>query len=237
MVELIDFVIVFVSTLVSLVVLGVIAGFSPTLYIAQVAVASKTKALSYSIALMCGVVAAIILLIVLFQVIHLDTLLSFIDTTVRALTVSVIFNILIGVALIYGGFHYLYNRDLQKNKNEKVKLKKASGFTGLAGLGFVRTFLSVTGVTATYIAGNVIADVSVGLAERLVYTLIFLVVTIIPFAVIMILINKNPARLNAITEATRTLLERLNYRLVAGVAAIIFGSSIVIFNIMIALFY
>lgn len=238
MTDLINFVIVFVSTLISLVILGLTAGFSPTLYIAQVALASKSsKATMYTVALMSGVVAAALLLIVLFQIIHLDTLLNYLQSTVQALTVSVVLNILVGAALIYGGFHYLHHREIPKAKNETAKLKKASGYIGLAGLGFMRTFLSVGGVTATYLAGNVIADASAGLGERVVYTLMFLGVTIVPFGIIIFMIRRKPSRLAGITRATRTLLERINYRLIVGGAAIIFGGAIIIFNSMIALFY
>jgi hypothetical protein len=39
------------------------------------------------------------------------------------------------------------------------------------------------------------------------------------------------------TRQLRALLEKTNYRLIVGVGAIILGSSIVIFNLMMALFY
>ena len=238
MTELLNLIIVFASSLIALSVLGLIAGFSPTLYIAQVAVAAKSKkGIAYSIAIMAGVVAAILLLIVLFQTIHLDTLLTIIDTSVRALTVSVIFNILVGAALVVGGFRYLNHRELPEPNPKKLKAKQAGGALGIFGLGFARTFVSISGVTATYIAGNVIADVSAGFVERIVYSLIFLVATVIPFAGIIMLMRRNPAYLTSLTDTARNWLHRFNYRLVVGAAAIIFGSAIIIFNSMMALFY
>jgi cytochrome c biogenesis protein CcdA len=238
MAELLNLIIVFIASLIALAVLGLIAGFSPTLYIAQVAVAAKSaKGIAYSIAIMAGVVTAILLLIVLFQTIHLDTLLTFIDTSVRALTVSVIFNILVGGALIFGGTRYLHHREIPKPNPKKLKAKQAGDIAGIFGLGFARTFVSISGVTATYIAGNVIADVSQGIIERLIYTLLFLVATVVPFAVIIALMRKNPDSLTSITDKVRSWLHRFNYRLIGGVTAIIFGSSIVVINIMMALFY
>ena len=106
--ELASLVIIFISTLISVSVLGIIAGFSPTLYITQITITSKSrKERSYTAALMAGVFAAVFLLIILFQIVNLETLRTFIDTTVRALTVSVIFNAIIGTAFIYGGLWYL----------------------------------------------------------------------------------------------------------------------------------
>lgn len=238
MTELIDFVIVFVSTLMSLVVLGLIAGFSPTLYIAQVGLASKApKAITHTIALMTGVLTAILLLIALFQAVHLDTVLGYIHTTVQALTVSIVANILIGIALICGGLHYLRHREIPQAKDTAAELKQAGSFVGLMGLGFIRTLLSIGGVTATYIAGNLIANIGTELAEQVVYTVFFLGVTIIPFVGIIVLIRKNPSRLAALTQSTQALLERMNYRLIVGAGAIIVGFSVVIFNSMIGLFY
>ncbi len=238
MTELLNFVIVFIASIIALVILGLIAGFSPTLYIAQVAVAQKSKKkLAYSIAIMAGVVAAILFLIVLFQTVHLDTLLGIIDTTVRAVLVSVIFNIIIGSALIYGGVHYLRHQEPAKPNPKKLKSKQVGGIAGIFGLGFARTFISLSGITATFIAGNIIADVSVEIIERLIYTVIFLVASVVPFAAIIVLMKKSPTRLEAMIEKSRGWLRRFNYHLIVGVAAIIFGGCIIVFNIMMALFY
>lgn len=238
MIELIDFVIVFVSTLASLLVLGLVAGFSPALYSAQIALSVKAPtAATRTIALMTGVLTAIILLLALFQATHLDTALGYIHTPVQALTVSIVVNILIGIALICGGLHYLRHREVPQAENDRAKLKKTSTFVGLAGHGFMRTLLGIGGVAAIYIAGNLIADVGTGLAEQVVYTVLFLGVTIIPFVIIIVLVRKNPSRLAAMTNASQTLLERINYRLIVGTGAIIFGFSVIIFNSMIGLFY
>lgn len=236
MTELLNFIIVFVTSLIALTVLGLAAGFSPTLYIAQVATTSKSKkSNTYPIAIMSGVLIAVLLLTVLFQIIHLDTLLTIIDTTVRAVLVSVIFNMIVGAALIIAGFSYLNHRILPKPK--KLTPKQAGGVAGIFWLGFVRTFMSISGVTATFIAGNVIADVSFGIFERILYTLIFLAATIVPFALIVVTMRRNPERIDILTNNTRNWLTRFNYRPVVGGAAIIFGTSIIIFNLMMALFY
>jgi len=236
--ELLYYLVVFVATIISVFVLGVIAGFSPTLYIAQVAISSKSKrSASYTFSLTAGVVAAILALIILFQIFHLDTLLLFINTTVKAVTVSVIFNVLVGLGFIFGGFWYLRHPTLPKPKENMRSAKRAGGLLGVFGLGFLRTITSISGLTATYIAGNIISSLSTGAVERLVYTIIFLAATIVPFMVITEYMRKNPDRLIALTQRIRNTLKQINYRLIVGVTAIILGSSIIIINVMMALFY
>ena len=235
--DIISALFIFVSTLISVSILGLVAGFSPTLYVAQVAMASKSKhPITYTIALMAGVLLAVLLLIILFQTLHLDTLLSFIDTTVRAVTVSVIFNLLVGAAFIWGGIWYLRHQQIPK-VTKKTHMKQTGGILSMFGLGFARTLVSVSGVTATYIAGNIIANVSIGIGEHIIYTLIFFAASIVPFFGIIIYMQKNPDRLLQVTEELRQLLHKTNYRLIVGVGAIILGSSIAIFNVMMALFY
>lgn len=236
MAELINLVIIFISTIISVSVLGVIAGFSPTLFITQIAITSKSKReRSYTAALMAGVFAAVLLLIILFQVINLDTLLTFIDTTVKALTVSVLFNVVIGASFIYGGIWYLRHQEIPAPKPSKIK--KNGGIAAIFGFGFIRTFLSISGVTATYLAGNIIANVSIEIIERLVYSAMFFAAAVVPFIVINLLMKKNPELLTSLTNRLRGWLRDMNYRLFVGVTAIILGGCIIFFNVMMALFY
>ena len=228
---------IFISTLISVSILGLVAGFSPTLYVAQIAMTSKSKRpFAYTIALMSGVLFAILLLIILFQTFHLDTLLSIIDTTVRAVTVSVVFNLLVGAGFIWGGVWYLRHQRIPKSPTKK-HTRHTGGILSMCSLGFTRTFISVSGVTATYIAGNIIANISIGVVEHIIYTLVFFAASIVPFFGIIIYMQKNPERLIGLTNRLRVLLHKSNYRLIVGVGAIILGGSIVIFNLMMALFY
>jgi len=236
MIDVFNYLIVFFLTVLGVSALGLAAGFSPVLYIAQITMGTKSKRLKlYTGWLIAGVLAAIILLIALFQTLHLDTLITIVDTTVRAVTVSVLFNIFVGLAFIYGGFWYLRHQEVSKPKSPK--LRKTGGSLTVLGLGFVRTFTSISGITATYIAGNAIANVSVSLIERLLFTALFLVATIVPFIAIVILMRKKPHQLMRAVAYIRRQMTQLNYRPVVGVGAILFGSSITVINIMMFLFY
>lgn len=120
--DIITFIFVFVSTLISVAILGIAAGFSPTLYVAQIAIAAKSKRpTAYAVSIMGGVLAAILLLIILFQTFHLDTLLRIIDASIKAITVSVIFNLVVGGIFLMGGVWYLRHQEVPQPKSTKTK--------------------------------------------------------------------------------------------------------------------
>lgn len=235
MVNFVDTIWLLIGGSIITIVLGLIAGFSPTLYMTQMGIGAQVKrALPYMISIMIGVITALIVLTILFQFFHLNTLIEFIDETVDAILVSVIFNILIGTTLIIGGIWYLNHRDPE---TKSPKPLKKSSYAALIGFGFLRTFVSITGIVATFIASNVIAEASPGLLLRIILTLIFLAASIIPFVAIIIFLNTHPERVSTVTARVKNFLKRLNYRPVIGVGAILFGSSIVIYNILMAIFY
>lgn len=235
MLNVVDTLWVLIGGIIVTILLGLIAGFSPTLYMTQIGLGTKPKgALPYMISIMVGVILSLVVLTVLFQFFHLNTLIDFIDTTINALLVSVIFNIFIGLLLIGGGLWYLRHRDPEV---KPLNAHKKSGYVALISFGFLRTFISISGVTATFVASNIIAEVSPGFIARCILTLIFLAASVIPFVVIILYLKSNPEQLTHFAARVKGLLRRFNYRPVIGVGAILFGSSIVIYNILMAVFY
>lgn len=236
---LLNLLIVFVLAIIAIVVLGMVAGFSPTLHIAQAAAATKPKdARRYSYALMGGVLVAAILLLSLFQVFNLTTLLKFIDTTINALFVSVFFNVIVGGLFIFAGARYVRSRDTDQAYSATSKpSSKITGSSALFGLGFVKTILSVSGVTAIFIAGNIIASASHSFVENIIFTAVFLVASITPFVLVLVLMQRHPEKIEAIVATVKRRLRRMNYRVTVGMAAVLFGSAIIIYNVMIGLFY
>ncbi|MGY4893725.1 MAG: hypothetical protein ACO1N2_03480 [Candidatus Saccharimonadota bacterium] len=242
MVPFIDSLFLFIAALIAVAVLGIIAGFSPTLYIAQVSIGSKPKRIiPYTIGLMAGVLGAVIFLMLLFQVFQLDTLVSIIDSTVSALLLSVGFNIVVGTGLIVGGLWYIRSRKESpkplKETRAAAAARSKAGIGAIVSLGFIRTLTSISGLTATFIASGLISSGNPLLLERSLMTLVFLAASIVPFAGIIVLLKRSPERLTKLTGRLKELMHRINYRLIAGVAAVILGSSIIIFNLMMALFY
>lgn len=236
MVDIADTIWLLIGGIIVTIILGLLAGFSPTLYMTQIGIGAQIKRnLPYMISIMIGVIVALVILTILFQFFHLNTLIEFIDTTIQALLVSVLFNVMIGTALIIGGIWYVRYEGPDTPKPPQPH--KKSGYAALISFGFFRTFVSISGVTATFIASNVIAEASPGIVLRIVLTLIFLAAAIVPFVGIIFLLKLNPDRLTSTTNSIKILLKKLNYRPVIGVGAILFGSGIVIYNILMAVFY
>jgi hypothetical protein len=236
MLEFINSLWLFISAIIAVVALGIIAGFSPTLYVTQIGIASSSKrARSFMIALMIGVLLGIILLSILFQFFQADTLHAFIDSALSALFVSVIFNILVGAAFIVAGFWYINKKPNRIDEGEKPTAK--TGYWALISLGFFRTFFSISGATATFLASGIISGSRVNIVSWLILVLTFLAATVVPFLLILITMQHYPERIKNLLAWLKTQLLRYNYKLVIGVAAILIGSAIIIFNLLKAITY
>lgn len=244
---------VFVLGIFAVAIAGLVAGFSPTLYIAQAAIVSRSTkkgARRYTYLLMAGVLSAVLLLLIFFQTISLATLTTFIDSSVRALTVSVASNAF--VALLFIGFGVFYVRtseqaesltlrpsksDKKPKKSKVAKAKEAGTLSAAYGLGVGKTFINISGVTAVYVAGNIISSASATILDRLIFTVVFLVATVGPFLWVLYVIDHQPKRLKNIVENIKGRLTKVNYRLTVGIGAILFGVGVLVYNVMMALFY
>lgn len=236
MLQFIDSLWAFIGAVLAMVLLGIIASFSPTLYVTQIGISAASKrARSLMISLMVGVVLGLILLSVLFQFFQLDTLRSFIDSSISALIVSVAFNILIGLAFIIAGFWYI-NKKPNRIEKEKKPLAK-SGYWALISLGLFRTFFSISGATATFLASGIISDIRVGLITHLLLTAVFVAAAIAPFLLILVSMRLYPERVEHVLDWFKSQLVRFNYKVVIGAAGILVGSAIVIFNVLKALIF
>lgn len=221
----------FIGAIVALIILGFIAGFSPTLYATQVGISATSKrAQSLMIALMIGVILGIVALSIFFQFFQVDTLRFIINSTIKALYVSSIFNAIIGAAFIVGGFWYIHKKPNRIDKDHKVTIR--SGYWALVSLGFFRTFLSISGATATFLASTLAVGDKADILVRLIFTAVFLAASIAPFALILITMRQQPEKIQSVLSWFKQLLHTFDYKLVIGVIAILVGSAIIIFNVL-----
>jgi hypothetical protein len=239
MIDVPSIVLLLIFSLIGLVCLGFFAGFSPVLYIAQASQTLKSSQRSrYTIALMSGVLLAIVLLMLVFQAANLTSLLQTVSPPATALVLSIVLNSLIGVLFILAGFYSISKRNFQSNHLEDMeRVKNIGTLSAFFGFGFAKTLLSISGATAVFIASNIIAGSTTSLFERTLFTAVFLAASVAPFIAVFYLLQRKSARLQKFIVFTETNLQALNYRATLGVAAIVFGTAIVIFNVMMALFY
>ena len=229
MLELVDSLWLFFSAVIAMIILGLVAGFSPTLYITQIGIASTAKRARWlMISLMAGVLMGIIFLSVFFQFFQLDNLRTFIDKDPYALIVSVVFHAIIGAAFIAGGLWYV-NKKPNRIKEDKKTVSK-SRYIALVSLGFFRTFASVSGAAATFFASGIISSANTDIATRIILTIIFLAATITPFVLIIGALKRYPKKIERVLEWLKVQLHRFNYKLIIGVGAVLIGSGIIIFN-------
>lgn len=231
--------ILFVFTLFGVILLGIVAGSSPTLYLAEAVQSQKVKkSRGHLYALISGVLLALVILLIIFQLFNLTNLLNTLGSSLDALLISVAFNILIGLLFVFGGLRYVSSRNLKPAyETDARQIRKVGNLSAFFGFGFAKTFLSISGATAVFIAGNMIAGTTSTFAERTILTAAFLAATLVPFLVVLNMAQKNPDQLVSIVNKAKSGLDQVNYRMTVGVIAIIFGGAIVIFNIMMALFY
>lgn len=224
-------IIVAIETVLAIALLALIAGFSPTLYLAQVGRSSRSARTRHDAQLLItGVAGALVFMLILFQFLHLDALLHLLGSTVSALAVNTLTNLTVGSLCIYGGVRYL-----NKPRDPSILPSVGSSST-LIGFAFIRTMFSMSGITATFVGANLIAETSPGIAIRIVLTGIFLVVAIAPFIGIMLMIGRQPTTLRHIHDALRRIGDKLRYRTVVGGITIAVGVVVIALQVIRLLF-
>lgn len=235
MAELLHNIISLVHTGIVVAILGVITEkLCLILYTTRLVPLSKSsRAKANTIALMTGIVLALISLIVTFQLVQVNTLEAIISSTSKAIVVGVTTNVVIGVLFISGGTWYLVRRR-STLRPSPIKIKKGRNRSHpafLVGLGFIRTFMTISGVGATYLAATAIADRGPHLLVQSILTVVFLLSALIPFGAIAdFIMHRNRQYFTKIVHAARTLLWRLKYQKIIAIGVIVFGGAIVIIN-------
>ncbi len=231
MTELIDSIWLLLGAALALVFLGLLAGFSPTLYAAQMSMATDSKkSSSYAISIMVGVILAIIALGIFFQFFQFDTLNAIIDSRKDAMVVSSVFNLVIGFTFILAGIWYIRKKTTPKKESRLTST--TAGHLAFAGLGFFRTFLSLSGATSTFMAIGLIANTDIEPVGRLLLSFIFLAAAIAPFVVILIEIKKRPHNIQKLLNFVKHRASTPYFHSVVGLLSIILGASIALFALV-----
>jgi cytochrome c biogenesis protein CcdA len=179
-----------------------------------------------AIAVILGVLAALVVLLVLFQFLHLETLITFVGSATNAIILNTTANLLVGAACIYGGLYY--RRTPARTKDRHTTRRHA---WGAIGLGLTKTLLSLSGITATFMAGNIISNVSHGFLGHLVLSTLFLVTAIIPFLMLGHLVRRYPKRIQLLIDTADKIVSTQTYRNSISALMICIGCGIVLFGV------
>lgn len=216
--------------MIELVLLALAASFSPTLYIAQASSSSKRQASSYkTYAPLVGVLSALVLMLVIFRFMHLDALVLVLGSVFGALIVSTMVAIVVGIVCVYGGLRLIKNRHF----SSVSKPHSTVGNSGaLMWAGFLRTFFSLSGQTATFLAVSAVAATGVNLLLQAIFIFMFLLVSSAPFFAVGYLTSRSPDSIEASLAMVNRVTKQPRYRTYVGIVAIVLGVLIILAQVL-----
>lgn len=232
--DILDSVWILVGTLLVTCLLGFIAGFSPTLYAVQIGISRTKRYRRYALALILGVIASFSTLLVLFQFFQPEILIRIIHSTLDAVFVSRTFNVFIGAVFVGGGIWYIRHTD-RRLAVQNDGMKK-TGTIALFGLGYLRSITSLSSIMASFVASNIITQASGSFGFSLLFLLVFLVVSVLPFALLLVITERHPTLLNRLLTLIKRIGVSINIRLIGAAIVMIVGAGILLVNAA-ALFY
>ena len=227
--NLIDFIAKLIEIVIALVVLAAFASFSPTLYMAQIS--SRQQRSQTVKALFIGVAAAISLLLIIFQFVQVDTLLTFFGNTQHVLFINGTTLIVLGVLSLYGGLRLFRPMPKAETKNLPSKVNTSK----LAGFAFIKVITKISGLTATFIAATLIAEFSINYPTRISMSLLFIAASLLPFLAIAYLLVKYPAVPEKIVKSIGKVQKSIAIRKITSYCLFVIGVIFLIwavFNIV-----
>lgn len=219
-------ILVILGSSLGLIGLGLVAGFSPVLYLAQASAAAKSRAPEHAmITLMIGVLASTVLIGLLFLFFHPDTLSYFFEKALGPLLVSSWFHVILGVSFIAMGLWGLSAPPIPKNKKPTSSTPNAPWL--LFSAGFLKTLLSPSSAVAIFFATQLIVRSEGGLVTQAILVAIFLTGSLLPFAILYGVWKKSPDTIDTSSEVLTQWLQKIHYRELTSLAIVSAGILIV----------
>ncbi|MGH1563357.1 hypothetical protein [Mumia sp. DW29H23] len=163
---------VLAGTLVSLVLLGLATGFSPTLIALQVAVLARTSGSARrGLVVTAGVATGALVLTVLMQVTNPDAWENLLSGRVKALLVQRAFDLVAGVLFVVAGAWVLRHRhETVDHSASRTAGRLLDRPGGLYGFSAANTVISVSGAASAYLVVRIAREAgSVGALQWVVY--------------------------------------------------------------------
>lgn len=213
---------IIIGSSLGLLLLGLATGFSPVLYVAQIAGAAQSKRPTHAMrSLIAGVLVGTLLPALLFAFFNPSTLTQLFDMTVKPVIVSAWFQVILGSLFIIAGLWTLATSPRQKKKPVSGASKK--GPWVLFGAGVLRTMTSASGLVSIYFATQILFRSAGGPLTVAIPALIFLIGVLLPFAILYALWQKSPGSLEEKSERLVNRLSRIRYRPVVGTLVTLAG--------------
>lgn len=218
------------SATFALIALGFMASFSPLLYAMVGGISQSKSPKRLLIGKLAGIFASILLLSILFQFFHPDTLISLLNSTIAALLISTWFHVLLGSVFIAVAIVQLQQRPSKDTVTHKSTKEKNPWTT--ASISFLKTTFKVSATAAIFIANRVIIEASPLIAARIVLFVIFLAAALLPFVLLYAVFRRYPTVINNVQKVFGSFRRTLQRWQLVPYASLVVGVLIVVLAIV-----
>lgn len=221
-------IIVLLTIIVGLAVLGIIIAFSPTLILTEIAVLTRSKKpFIHTVALISGI-SVPILLFSLAALTFVDPQTSYqLPSTRQVIGGIPLFDVLIGMVLIFTGIHLFKPRPNNEKaaKTSKINSEKMFSSKTLFWFGLIKMATSLSSIAAILIGVRYIKSLLGGEAVVQTVALFWMVaVSILPFLLIASMSRYFPKTFSRI-KLTSDKVVGYNWRLIA--CAVMIGAGVI----------
>jgi uncharacterized protein YjeT (DUF2065 family) len=224
---LIDSLAALIGSSIALIGLGLVTGFSPTLYVTQAGIALRSRgAASHMLALIVGVFLGTVILGTLFQFFQPQFLIHLFSINIGGSVINAWFNIAIGIICVIGGITYTRPVAPVADKQEILDTPNTR-YMAITSFAALKTILSASGAAAIFLASNIITETDVGLLGKIILAALYLATTIFPFGIIFIIGRRSPQQLTKIKKSMASFVKKINYRRLVGIVVVIIGCAII----------
>ena len=218
---------VLAGALVSVVGLGLVMGFSPTIYALVLRILTHHSHPARSVHfLTLGMALGTTLLLLVFRTVDPQTLTALIEDRTKELLVRRGVDLTAGVLLaVLAGVEVFRWRTRPRRIRTTPERQEVDSSRRMATLGFLNTVVGVSGPATMYIAGRLITGLSHHLAVQVVLFAVFLVAVVGPYWVITWAWEKVPGLSRTVERATGWVASQDPRPLLAlglAVAAVVF---------------
>ncbi len=222
---------ILIGTIFTLLTLGIVASFSPTLYALTAAVSQSKQSSQLLRSKLYGIVIGILFLSTLFQFFHPDALVNVFNSTVAALVISTWFHIILGAIFIAHGIMKLQSPAIRPTPAPSEQSPKAQGRWATASIGFFKTSLKLSAVASVFVANRIIVEASPLVVGRLILFAAFITAALIPFVGLYFLFKRYPRTIVRARARFARIRRALGSSRVIAYTSVFVGTAIIIFSV------
>ncbi len=222
----------FVAALFSLILLGLITGFSPVLYAAQASFIAHPKTARRSMrALIYGVILGTVVLGLFFLLFQVSILTDLLNSALQALIISALIQFTIGAMLITVGVGLLKKAHRKEYFTNPLR-NNPTGTWGIIGFAAIKTLFSAGGAASTFVASGIVKSAGAAVIGELILAAVFIAAVIAPFVAVYLIWRTSPSHFEAIADSLKKRFRRLRYQAILATAFIILGTGVVAFTVI-----